>query len=882
MTDETKKAHGGHKTAPVGQTAHTQRQEGGVKTLTTHHTRDTLRRQLLSNGYTPLASRGKQCKIRGWPEILITEDVLDDWANSQAKTTTCVRLDNGLCAIDFDINHPAADDVIEAVIDALPRTLQPFRLERRGKGFKVAWFCRADTPFDDMKTARWRSPDAASDSDDTHMVEIFAGNTPRYFGAFGPHTLNEDGSTKIEYTWPGESLSEVPLHDLPTITEDQAVLIIDTAEAALEAKRFTRVTNTVAGKTVSETIYNLTDDMVFDLEIGGSATLADLPSMLRHNDSLRCTASWHDPSAKNPTRCVISMTKGGNISIHDFDTSKTHMPESADPASAEDLGAKIRGLAPRLTELAEIAGVAIPTEGAPHEVADTLAAALAELDNATTSATRGVRPDWETLQLHSADSPDMRVAKLLRSYAFKGGKGGHVVPLWPSEGTEPMTMEGFKTYVKPYRWFVEGPRGADKEVNPATVWESSAHRVTVDIMAMRPDMPRPTFRPSEGSDGGKLHLNTYNPVQHGSAAGGSVRGGVKLMKQLLPDRRERKWFMQWLSFKWQNPHVPGPAVIMVAQDTQGTGRGTFESLLKILFGTQYVREIGFNTFSGQSGQSEFDDWAYGSLIAVVNESSAVQGKGSYGTKKDIYERLKNLVQPGANYRTYQLKGKTSRTAMSFMSSLLMTNNPDAIPLVKGDRRFTVLTNGEPRDTDFWFEIRSWMENPANIAAFVGLLEGLSLAGYNPYDDEPLDTQAKADMILSNKSELDILYEQTMDNMGAPFTPYQFERKLRTAGHELGVDINQDSVAMVKNKLKCKKGCAFLRLPGDTNYLKFQKGTGTAKFRVDVYIPKGFDVSTLPPTTVALRSHIEAENGPITPNEIAGSHPALVALQGGKK
>ncbi|MBL4758053.1 MAG: hypothetical protein JKY32_10640 [Rhizobiales bacterium] len=273
-------------------------------------------------------------------------------------------------------------------------------------------------------------------------------------------------------------------------------------------------------------------------------------------------------------------------------------------------------------------------------------------------------------------------------------------------------------------------------------------------------------------------MNTYRPPNLGAADGGDADGGITLIEQLVPDARERAWFRQWLAYKWKHPHVPGPAVIMVARD-MGTGRGTFAYFLKLLFGNRYVVNVPFKIFAGLNTQSQFTEWGLNALFAIVNESSATGDMSTYKTKHAVYEHLKEMVEPRPTERNYVIKGEGSVNAVSSMTSMVMTNHSDAIPLPEGDRRFAVLTNGCVRDPEFWNYINEWLGKKANIAAFSQWLEATDLASYDPYA-VPLSTVAKEEMSELNKSPLDRLLHDAMAEMDGYFVPEQVLHKMAEA------------------------------------------------------------------------------------------------------
>ena len=357
-----------------------------------------------------------------------------------------------------------------------------------------------------------------------------------------------------------------------------------------------------------------------------------------------------------------------------------------------------------------------------------------------------------------------------------------IVPLWADSIEQAVSLVNFRTQMLPYAGKALGPKDGVRRVNPVDVWLSNPDRILIQGLRMRPDRECPTFEDEDGN----VWLNTYRPPNLGEAREGEPSGGRDLMEQLLPDERERKWFTQWLAYKMLYPHVPGPAVIMVARDF-GTGRGTFAQLLKRMFGERYVVSVPFKIFAGLNYQSQYNDWGLDALFAIVNESSAFGEQSPHRARHDVYEHLKETIEPRAEERLYIRKGEGATRAVASTSCIIATNNPDVIPLPPDDRRFAVLTNGRPRDPAFWDHVNAWMLKRENIAAFAQWLGDVDLSTYDPYAP-PIDTFAKAEMSSYNLTALDRLLREALDIMDGFFVPEQVLVKMNEIKMRDGVDL----------------------------------------------------------------------------------------------
>lgn len=706
-----------------------------------------LRRALVANGYSPLPNVGKACYLSGWPSVEPTEETLQLWSRRHKRfADTGIRVENGLAVIDLDINHEVIEHVARTLEEKFPTLLQG--LVRYGKGAKEAWFVRTDEPFTRLHTRRWLAPGQDLERNGAQVVEIFGGASPRQFGAFGAHTRDDGGDVVVAYEWADDqSPATVALADLPELTKADFMAIVDLAETVLEQHGFTPVLRSAKGESEAHRVFDIPDDAVFECNDETRRTLAEMEAVAGM-EGLRCSASWLEPGAGHSlTRCLIGLSHGGVITVWDAATGITHMPARLAPIEHEKRQADAEAIAVRLRRLAE---------------------------------QEDERKTRRRAKLSSEDRGVMAAAKIAQAYAYCPGRASPVIPLWSTSTDAGFTMTNFRGLMQPYCDVEVGPRGGEKKVNPVDVWMGMPDRIVVEGVQMRPDMPRPVFTDERGG----RWVNTYAPQVHEGE--GSIEGGVTLLEQLLPDPEERRWFTQWLAYKWLHPGVPGPAVVMVARE-HGTGRGTLGELMRRLFGGAYVRTLAFDTFAGRTYQSQYNDWGANTLMVLVNESSTSDGGSVYKAKHDTYERLKEIVEPRPIVRHFVVKGEKAFYAPGFTSFLIATNNPDALPLPMNDRRFWVGANGEPRDEAFWETINEWMDGPGNIAAFVEWLEATDLSDYSPFACPPM-TRGKMAMSHMSTSDLDTGFELALANIpGEVVVVEQIVGMMRQAAETYGFD-----------------------------------------------------------------------------------------------
>lgn len=622
-----------------------------------------IRRRLLANGYVPLANKDKMCVLLGWSEMAVGEAKIDEWSNQMKWRATGVRVEGGLAVIDLDVNDA---DAVDAIVEALPEELWSKLITapvRRGKGAKEAWFCRlagGEEPFYRLASAGFRRQ---AEDETVHRVEIFAGDGGgRQFGAYGAHTIGEDGDVAVSYRWAGDvGLVEVPFADLPALTRAELALIADTATRVLDELGWQRDLRSKAGFSSNQPIYDL-DAQDFETRDHGLVDLAGLEALCAAGDEIRLSASWLEgPSAVNMTRCIASIhPRDGRVSILETASFESHRPKALEPRPV--------------------------TQGALERL-QALAAGGTIFDRGVTPA--AVAPTAAEVGVEMAGDMGSVVDALLEEYVFMPTEQRSVVPLSNAvEGA--MTMVNFRAALQPHAVTVRGRRGGERTIHPVALWLSDPRRVDVAGYRYRPDMPT-----ALADVAGRAYVNTYQAPDDVEVALNDAARAVAafdaLTRHLLPNEAECDWFRMWVAAKVQRPWVIGCGVLMVAS-VQGTGRGTLFDMLGSVFGSRNVSPVTSVELMGGSGQGQYNGWLADSVLVTCDEVMAGDdGGGSMAWKRrESYERLKSYVDPRRREVAIRKKNINSYTAEVFASMLLATNHLNALPLTVDDRRFAVL------------------------------------------------------------------------------------------------------------------------------------------------------------------------------------------------
>lgn len=712
-----------------------------------------VRRRLLENGYVPLANIDKMCVLPGWSHMVVDEAQIQDWSRKLRYRATGVRVEGGMAVIDIDVDD---EEAVLAIIDALPEDIWAILQDapvRRGRGAKEAWFCHladGEEPFYRLASGGFRR---TVEDEAVQRVEIFAGDGGRQFGAYGAHTIGDDGEVRVVYRWDNDrGLMQVPKDELPRITRAQLATVAQVASETLARLGWVNDLKSKAGFSAPGPIYDL-DDQTFCTRDHGDVDLMGLGELCAVHGDVRLSASWIEgPSAVNTTRCIASLhPRDGRVSILETAAYEIHRPKdlAPKPVSASALD--------RLAEIAAQGGSIFTSSG--QNVAPSAAPAA---------------PGDAFLGLDVGAEIDRVVQALVQDVAFCPSEQKCVMPI--DGGPErAMSLGNFKVLMQPWSVTVHGPRGGERVINPATIWSSDPDRIVVGGYRFRPDMEDRIIDDGDGS----LYINLYRPMQDADAPEGAVRDAgaafEALLRHLVPQAQDRAWFRMWLASKVQRPWAPNCGVLMIA-DQQGTGRGTLFDMMRVAVGRQYYRSISSIELLGVGGQGAYTDWAAQSILVTVEEvmAGADSGANMNWKRREAYERIKQLVDPRQRSMEIRRKGLQNYSQDVFFSLLMATNHRDALPLDMNDRRIAVLIQPEIRFDDV-AELRS-LVNPWRAGGGFSDAFGAALRQHLMRVDVDFDALRMAPELSggrdamrdSNEGDLEDLVREVLDRVPGDF------------------------------------------------------------------------------------------------------------------
>ena len=192
-----------------------------------HMTPTTIRTQLHRVGYAPIPVNGKIPPLKEWEKKTETNDTeIGLWSKLYPQATNTGILTARVPAIDIDIMfEPAAKAIEELARERFEE--RGYFLVRIGKAPKRAVLFRTDTPFKKLTLAL-----VAPDGDTRQKIEVLGDGQQVVVHGIHPET-------EKPYCWHGGEPWEIPVEELPYISEDIAREFLTDAAKVLEEFGYT-------------------------------------------------------------------------------------------------------------------------------------------------------------------------------------------------------------------------------------------------------------------------------------------------------------------------------------------------------------------------------------------------------------------------------------------------------------------------------------------------------------------------------------------------------------------------------------------------------------------------------------------------------------------
>jgi hypothetical protein len=299
--------------------------------------------------------------------------------------------------------------------------------------------------------------------------------------------------------------------------------------------------------------------------------------------------------------------------------------------------------------------------------------------------------------------------------------------------------------------------GHDKPILVASAFVES--RATTKVEAA-------LYRPVSASDDtglthdyGQLFVNTYVPPNW-VETWDEPTIFLRHMDFLLPNKDERELVLDWLAYKFQHPQSRSYAVVMVAEDSYGTGRSWLKDMItNALRGHVKSASLAQLIGKGTSAEQTYNDWMACCQFLVVEEAKDTISREDF---YHGYEVFKQMVDTKVLY-DQRINPKYGRTRVEniYYNALIFTNHADALSLPEGCRRTYCVENPQERLSYAYYDELTASLSTAEPSRVYWWLMHRDVTEYdNIY---PPMTRMKAAMIESSRPPSDLILEWIIDN-----------------------------------------------------------------------------------------------------------------------
>ena len=212
---------------------------------------------------------------------------------------------------------------------------------------------------------------------------------------------------------------------------------------------------------------------------------------------------------------------------------------------------------------------------------------------------------------------------------------------------------------------------------------------------------------------------------------------LNLIHHLIPNTGDADWFLDWLSYPLQYPGTKLFTSVLLFGIKHGTGK----SLTGFTMGRIYGKN--FTEIKQSDLMANHNEWAMHKQFVLGDDiSSHTRGGNADTLKKMITQREVRINE----------KFIPAYTIKDTINYLFTSNQPDALFIEDGDRRFFIIEiESAPLEEIFYAEYDLWLDTGGSSAVF-SYLKRRDLSNFNPAAPAR-KTLAKARMIADVRSDL---------------------------------------------------------------------------------------------------------------------------------
>lgn len=284
----------------------------------------------------------------------------------------------------------------------------------------------------------------------------------------------------------------------------------------------------------------------------------------------------------------------------------------------------------------------------------------------------------------------------------------------------------------------------DKAVKAGTQWL---------VWPGRREYPALTYQPGEPLVTKRGELNTFPGWGSESLPGLDVLFFLWLLDRLIPNRRMRRWMIQWLAHMIQRPCEKVMSALVLF-GPQGTGKSLLTEMLMAVVGASNCATIGNKELG-----SDFTGWAANKLLIIAEEVSGLDPKHD-GARLKGFITLPEVTINEKYVRAYSLP--------NLARFIFCSNTRVPVFLDPDDRRYaickTLVANKIP--STIGTAIKKWTIEEGGAGNVRYYLEHVNLAGFDPAHRPPL-SEDKLEVIENSRTSLQSWAKELMSDEDRP-------------------------------------------------------------------------------------------------------------------
>lgn len=722
--------------------------------------------QVLDNGYevVPITPGTKFPNFNTWRSLeRITHKRVNTWqSNGHAKDGLGIRAKH-TPMLDIDCQwKPVLKKVVR-----FAENLIGFAPRRIGAAPKVGLIFRSAAPFKKVQSKAFTDPDG-----NKALVE-FLGDGQQWVA------LHIHPDTKKPYKWPdaGYNVVDTPREDLPSVTAEQALAVINYFEKLCLRLGWSRWKSKAKSTALTTVTARDPDDITGSVALGISIDeVRDWIERLPNDDSVEYEDNFNlNPEAPNYRNVIFAIwhetegsDEGKEIALEWSERSEKHEEEvgrfeklwnSADP---EDHDSPVT--------FRYVIGCILTIErNERREQRDGFIDSMRACTDADDleSITNAIRKVAFSEMERERLAQELKTAfRRITSFTLSIEKARKQIIHTPLADELPPWIKPW-VYLQHTMRFYNRDSGLELDYK---AFDASFSRYlggasAIDF-ALKTAQIKPfwmqMYKPGDDEEfwfEGHPCINSYSdrlapvmPDKYSKADLIAIETVEAHFRHVLPNKRERAIFLSFLAYIVKTQQRPNWATVL--QGVDGDGKSFFGALMGAILGSKNVRML-----DAQQLEDRYTGWAVGQLFCFIEELR-LQGHSRY----DILNKIKPYITNEAiNVHPKNINPYTALNTTAYMAT---TNFRDALPVNDNDRRWFVLySKWQTGD-----QLRGFLtENPdyfnilwATLARAGALRKWLN--EYEPHEEfEPKGrapmTRAKADMVSLSKSDAQTALEE---------------------------------------------------------------------------------------------------------------------------